>query len=46
MGKAKMIRDGKDVLFISTGLMTMRALEAARSGISTAAVVASVKAWL
>jgi len=29
LGKAKMIRDGRDVLFISTGLMTMRALEAA-----------------
>ena len=29
LGKAKMIRDGKDVLIISTGLMTMRALEAA-----------------
>jgi transketolase len=30
LGKAKMIRDGRDVLIISTGLMTMRALEAAR----------------
>lgn len=29
MGKAKMLRDGKDVLFISSGLMTMRTLEAA-----------------
>lgn len=29
LGKAKMIRDGRDVLFISTGIMTMRALEAA-----------------
>lgn len=29
LGKAQMIRDGNDVLFISTGLMTMRALEAA-----------------
>jgi transketolase len=29
IGKAKMIREGTDVLFISTGLMTMRALEAA-----------------
>ena len=28
-GKAKMLRDGRDVLFISTGIMTMRALEAA-----------------
>jgi transketolase len=31
LGKAKMIRDGRDVLFISTGLMTMRALEAAQA---------------
>lgn len=30
LGKAKMIRDGRDVLFISSGLMTMRALEAAQ----------------
>jgi transketolase len=29
LGKAKMIRDGKDALVISSGLMTMRALEAA-----------------
>jgi transketolase len=29
IGKAKMLRDGKDVLIISTGLMTMRALEVA-----------------
>ncbi len=29
LGKAKMLRDGTDVLLISTGLMTMRALEAA-----------------
>jgi transketolase len=29
LGKAKMLRDGRDVLFVSTGLMTMRALEAA-----------------
>ncbi|HXE85664.1 MAG TPA: transketolase C-terminal domain-containing protein [Hyphomicrobiaceae bacterium] len=28
LGKAKMIRDGKDALIISTGFMTMRALEA------------------
>lgn len=28
-GKAKMLRDGADVLVVSTGLMTMRALEAA-----------------
>ena len=31
IGKAKKLRDGNDVLFISTGLMTMRALEAAKS---------------
>ncbi len=31
LGKAKMIRDGRDVLVISTGLMTMRALEAAEA---------------
>ena len=30
LGKAKMVRDGADVLFISTGLMTMRTLEAAK----------------
>ncbi|MBE7246486.1 MAG: transketolase family protein [Actinomycetospora chiangmaiensis] len=30
-GKAKTIRDGRDVLIISTGLMTMRALEAAQA---------------
>jgi transketolase len=29
LGKAKMIRDGNDALVISSGLMTMRALEAA-----------------
>jgi transketolase len=29
LGKAKMLRDGHDVLIISTGLMTMRALETA-----------------
>jgi transketolase len=29
LGKAKLLRDGKDVLIISSGLMTMRALEAA-----------------
>ena len=27
LGKAKLIRDGRDVLFISSGFMTMRALE-------------------
>ena len=31
LGKAKMIRGGRDVLIISTGLMTMRALEAAKA---------------
>lgn len=29
LGKAKLVRDGADVLFVSTGLMTMRTLEAA-----------------
>jgi len=28
LGKAKLLRDGNDVLFITSGLMTMRALEA------------------
>lgn len=40
LGKAKTIRDGSDVLFIATGLMTMRVLDAAerleRDGISCA----------
>jgi transketolase len=31
LGKAKLIRDGKDTLIISSGLMTMRALEAAEA---------------
>lgn len=31
LGKAKVICDGNEVLFISTGLMTMRALEAAQA---------------
>jgi transketolase len=31
LGKAKMLRDGNDVLIISSGLMTMRALEAAKA---------------
>jgi transketolase len=30
LGKAKLLRDGEDVLIISSGLMTMRALEAAK----------------
>ena len=29
LGKAKLLRDGADVLFVSSGLLTMRALEAA-----------------
>lgn len=31
LGKAKLIRPGNDVLIISTGIMTMRALEAAKA---------------
>ena len=31
LGKAKLLRDGADVLVISSGLMTMRALEAAQA---------------
>ncbi len=31
LGKAAMLRNGRDVLFISSGLMTMRVLEAAKS---------------
>jgi transketolase len=31
LGKAKLIRDGKEVLIISSGLLTMRALEAAQA---------------
>jgi transketolase len=31
LGKAKLIRDGKDVLIISSGLLTMRALEAVQT---------------
>ncbi|MER8383851.1 transketolase C-terminal domain-containing protein, partial [Mesorhizobium sp. M1399] len=31
IGKARMLREGADVLFISSGLMTMRALEAAKA---------------
>lgn len=31
IGKAKMLRDGADVLIISSGLMTMRALETAKA---------------
>lgn len=40
LGKAKILRDGRDVLLISSGLMTMRALEAAaalkRDGVDAA----------
>ena len=35
LGKAKMLRDGNDVLIISSGLMTMRALEAAEAALPT-----------
>ena len=31
LGKAKMLRDGKDVLVISSGILTMRALEVAKA---------------
>lgn len=31
LGKAKLLRDGEDVLIISSGIMTMRALEAAQT---------------
>ena len=31
LGKAKMLRDGYEVLFITSGIMTMRALEAAKA---------------
>ena len=31
LGKAKLLRDGRDVLIVSTGIMTMRALEAAKA---------------
>jgi transketolase len=31
IGKANLIRDGKDILIISSGIMTMRALEAAKA---------------
>lgn len=30
LGKAKLLRDGNDILFVSTGLMTMRVLEASK----------------
>ncbi|GAK72816.1 transketolase family protein [Agrobacterium rubi] len=48
LGKAKLIRDGRDVLIISSGLMTMRALEAAKDlqkdGIDTAVLhVSTIK---
>ncbi|MCT4705737.1 transketolase family protein [Enterobacteriaceae bacterium H11S18] len=31
LGKAKLLQDGRDVLFISSGIMTMRSLEAAKA---------------
>ncbi|MGL4813508.1 MAG: transketolase family protein [Beijerinckiaceae bacterium] len=31
LGKAKLVRDGKDVLIISSGILTMRALDAAKA---------------
>ncbi|SEJ13609.1 transketolase family protein [Paraburkholderia diazotrophica] len=31
LGKAKMLRDGRDVLIVSSGIMTMRALETAKA---------------
>ena len=31
LGKAKLLRDGRDVLIVSSGLLTMRALEAAKA---------------
>ncbi|SAK69358.1 transketolase central region [Caballeronia calidae] len=31
LGKAKLVRDGRDVLIISSGIMTMRALETAKA---------------
>jgi transketolase len=48
IGKAKLLRDGTDVLFVSAGLMTMRALEAAdalhRDGVSAAVLhVSTIK---
>jgi transketolase len=48
IGKAKLLRDGRDVLVISTGLMTMRALEVAdvlaKDGVKVAVLhVATIK---
>lgn len=40
IGRAKMLRDGKDVLIISSGIMTMRALEVANEMAGGAAEVA------
>ena len=40
LGKAKLLRDGKDVLIISSGIMTMRALEVANAMAGGAADVA------
>jgi len=48
LGKAQLLCDGKDVLFVSSGLMTMRALDAvaelARDGVSAAVLhVSTIK---
>ena len=40
LGRAKLLRDGKDVLIISSGIMTMRALEVAKEMAGGAADVA------
>lgn len=40
IGKAKLLRDGKDVLIISSGIMTMRALEVATAMAGGAADIA------
>ncbi|MEI2417890.1 transketolase C-terminal domain-containing protein [Orrella sp. JC864] len=40
LGRAKLLRDGKDVLVISSGILTMRALEAAQALAGGAADVA------
>ncbi|MCB9944734.1 MAG: transketolase family protein [Geminicoccaceae bacterium] len=45
IGRARLVRDGRDVLFVSSGLMTMRALDAAtrlaRDGIDCAVLHSS-----
>ena len=40
LGRAKLLRDGRDVLIISSGIMTMRALEVAKEMAGGAADVA------